>query len=411
MKLIKRTYLQTAIWLLPVLVAGSIFCFYTIRYIIYEEADEFLTYEMERLILYHKTYNTLPDFNKIAGLIEGVKPDKPFFRDTLILEPADNEMVPHRELHFPIVHKGEDFTIVLRHLLPGTDDIIQGTLMIISGLMLLVILVFTLMVNHISGKIWKPFYKTLKAMTRYKINDPVPEFPDTQIDEFTTLNRTAGGLLRKIDNDYRRTKEFNENASHELQTHLAIIRANTEKLINHPSGEPFPHDKLQAIFNSTVRLSRAQKSLLLLSKIGNQEFTDHVDLNLKSRIEQSVSLFREAAGLRNIRIGTSMEDCNVFMDAGLADILINNLVKNAVKHNVENGYINISLDKTRLLIENSGEPFNGNPERLMERFVKGDNGNLGIGLAIAQQICDLYQFKISYNILEKHIHVLQILFR
>lgn len=411
MKLIRRTYLLTARWLLPVLVVGSIFSFYTIKYIIYEETDEFLTYEMERLVEYHKTYNNLPDFNKIAGLIEGIKPEKPFFRDTFILEPADNEMVPHRELHFPIVHKGEDFTIVLRHLLPGTDDLIQGTLMIISGLMILILLVFALMVNHLSGKIWKPFYQTLHILTRYKINEPLPAFPETVIDEFRTMNQTAKGLLGKINADYNRTKEFNENASHELQTHLAIIRANTELLINQPPDESIPHEKLQAIFNSTVKLSRAQKSLLLLSKIGNQEFADHVDLNLKNRVAQSVELFGEAAGLRSIRITAMLEDCIVHMDAGLAEILINNLVKNAVKHNKENGYIEIRLNSEHFSIENCGEPFRGNPERLLERFEKGKNGNLGIGLAIVQQICDLYNFSISYTIREEYRHIIQIFFR
>ena len=70
------------------------------------------------IVTYHSTYNDLPDFHKVASIIEGVSHPVPVFKDTLLLEPADNEMVPYRELHFTINHKGTDFTLVLRHLLP-----------------------------------------------------------------------------------------------------------------------------------------------------------------------------------------------------------------------------------------------------------------------------------------------------
>jgi hypothetical protein len=101
-----------------------------IKYIIYEETDEYLTYEMERLIEYHQKNKDLPEFTKIAEIIEGVKYDKPFLKDTFLLELKDNEMVPHRELFFSIQHNDKDFTIVLRHLMPGRDDILEGTIFI-----------------------------------------------------------------------------------------------------------------------------------------------------------------------------------------------------------------------------------------------------------------------------------------
>ena len=90
------------------------------------------------------------------------------------------------------------------------------------------------------------------------------------------------------------------------------------------------------------------------------------------------------------------------MDAGLAGILINNLIKNAVKHNLQQGYITIKLTAEKLEIENSGPEFKGNPDSLLQRFSKGENGNIGIGLAIVKQICELYHFTLSYKISEKN---------
>jgi signal transduction histidine kinase len=381
-----------------------------IEYIAYEETDEFLTYEMERLINYHKKFDALPEYYQVAHIIPNKKYEKPFFKDTLLLEPGDNEMVPYRELHFTIKNKGLDFGIVLRHLLLGRDDIAQGTTFIIVGVMLLIGLFLIIMVNHITGRIWKPFYRTLDTLIHFKIDKPLPEFPKTAIDEFDALNATLSSLLKKIVDDYRHNKEFNENASHELQTHLAIIRANTEKLLNNESNKAFGMDELQIIYSAANRLSQVQKSLLLLSKINNQEYSNNVNVNLYQIIQQSIETFVEAIQIREIGINQKLSPVTIFMDAGLAEILINNLIKNAVKYNVQNGYITIRLDATSLVIENSGPPFHGNPNTLLERFARGENGNLGIGLAIVKQICELYKFSIFYNVSEQSDHILSVCF-
>ncbi|NCU31384.1 MAG: HAMP domain-containing histidine kinase [Candidatus Moranbacteria bacterium] len=409
MKLIKRTYQASLLWLIPVLLIGSVFCFYMIKYIIYEETDEFLTYEMERLIEYHSRYNDLPEFHKVADILEGVRFDNPVFKDTLILEPRDNEMIPHRELYFSIKHEGKDFTIVLRHLLPGNDDIFEGTILMMGGLLLLISLALFLMVNNISGRIWKPFYKTLHLLTRYRINESVPSFSESRIDEFNLLNTTIEGFLKKIASDYQRNKDFNENASHELQTHLAVIRVNAERLLNTNPQENYQNEFVKPILNATIKLSQVQKSLLLLSRIGNLEFNNNTSINLRNVVMQSLELFQETIAIRAISVELYTEECVLLMDKGLAEVLVNNLIKNAVKHNIQNGFISIHLTPNFLLIENSGLPFQGSPETLFERFSIGTKGNLGLGLAIVKQICDVYKFEINYAI-DENVHKIRIIF-
>jgi signal transduction histidine kinase len=382
-----------------------------IKYIVYEESDEFLTYEMDRLVNYYDQHSDLPEFHKVAIIIEGLKYDKPIFKDTLILEPGDNELVPHRELYFSIEHKGKDFTIVLRHLLPGNDDILEGTVFIVVGFFSLISLMLFLMVNNISGRVWQPFYRTLSAITKYQITEPLPVFQKSSIDEFNSLNDTIHGFLRKISLDYKRTKEFNENASHELQTHLAIIRANAEKLLNISQQNDINPKQIQAILNATIKLSNIQKSLLLLSKIGNLEYKNNINLNMSDVVNQSLALFQEAIEFRNISIKKSVENSFQLMDAGLAEIMINNLLKNAVKYNIQDGYISIILLQSSLIIENSGLAFGGKSDTLLERFSIGENGNLGIGLSIVKQICELYKFRITYHISNASIHTLSIHFK
>ncbi|MCO6485905.1 MAG: HAMP domain-containing histidine kinase [Saprospiraceae bacterium] len=410
MKLIQRTYRIAIIGLLPVFILGGVYSYLMIRHVIYEETDEFLTFEMNRLKDYHHKFAALPDLHMVTELQEGVTYTEPVFRDTLILEPGDNELVPYRQLFFTLDHKGQDFTIVLRHLLVGNDDILEGTFLILLGLMAIISLAMFLLVDFVSRDIWKPFYRTLSTLTSFRIHRDKPDFPPTGIREFDSLNATVEKLLQKISDDFHRTKEFNENASHELQTQLAIIRASAEELINDEDGRYNGNVHLQAVYNAVVKLSRMERSLMLLSRIGNLEFDDRVDLDLQKVVEQGLEPFLDVIRLRQIRLTTHLAECPVRMDPGLADILVNNLLKNAVKHNVEKGHMDIRLEPDRLTVANSGLPHEGPTDKLVQRFAKGPLGNAGIGLAIVQQICDLYGFGMDYKVSKENEHVITIFF-
>lgn len=407
MKLINRTYIGSLLLSVPVIIIGTIFCFYIIRYINHEETDEYLTYEMHRITDYYNTHGILPEFNSINHIKYNVNYPHPQFSDTLLLETGDNEFVPYRQLCFSMEHKGEKHTIVLSHLLMGNDDILEGTLLIIVGLVFLTFIFQTLMIRLVNRRLWKPFYVTLSKLQSFRIDNAAPELTLTGTEEFDTLNKRLQLLLEKVVRDYKSNKEFNENASHELQTHLAVIRSRTESLINTSLNDsPEIHD----IYRAANKLSQIQKSLLLLSKISNNEFSKEEQVNLKELVQNTLGIFEENFEIRNIRITTTLNDSPVFMDKGLAGILINNLVKNALRHNVENGYMDIVLDSRQLTVRNSGKPFSGNPELMFQRFASGNGESTGIGLAIVKQICDIYHHQVSFTIDMQTHYSLQIIF-
>ncbi len=410
MKLIRRTYLYTLRWILPVMIVGSLVCFFTIEYVAHEETDEFLTYEMERIKEYHRENGNLSEFHNLAEIIPGKRYLQPVFRDTLILEPGDNEMVPHRELRFSLIHKGKPVGIVVRHLLLGTDDIIEGTVFIVLVMMLLVALVIFVMLNSVAGTIWKPFYSTLGRLKDYKIQNEVPAFPVSRIEEFDTLNNTLTAILQKMHEDYRTKKEFTENVSHELQTHLAIIRLNTEKMVNELEENDPRMEELRTIYKAATDLTHIQKALIQLSKISGGEFTNVKKINLKDTVRSSLELYREAIDLREIDLQTNVSGCKLRMDPGLAEVLVNNLIKNAVKHNSDKGLLEVTLSADQLIVENSGLPYSGNPSELFGRFKKGPGGNTGIGLSIVQEICNRYGFGLEYRYTANNTHRITVFF-
>lgn len=400
MKLLQHTYRRTVLGLLPVLLLGSLFSYWMIQYISYEEADEYLGYEMDRIVLYHQRYDQLPDDHRIAALFPDVALSQAFYRDTLILEPADNELVPYRELHFPLIHKGQSFVVVLRHLLPGRDDVVQGTVWIVLGLVFLIGLMVWLMLSGVNQRIWKPFYQTLHRLNAFKLSEPLPVLPVTDIDEFARLNTTLDRLLRKAKEDFRHNKEFSENLSHELQTHLAVMRTSMEQLLNQSNRDQREMEQLSRVYQSLMRLSKTQRSLALLSRIGNWEYEQAADVDMLRVVERTLRLFQEAIELRSLSLSQELHACVLRMDPGLADILVENLVKNAVKHNVDQGQIRVFLSDQCLCVENTGDASIENPQQLTRRYAKGKTGNMGLGLYIVQEICQLYGFRLEIQSLQ-----------
>ena len=412
MKLLHRTYILTALWLLPVMLIGGIFVYYMIKYVTHEEASESLAYEMERLVRYYELNNNLPDFHRIDDILPDIKLEEPVFRDTSIYEITEDELVFYKELNFSIDHDGEDFTIVLRQRLPEREELAVSTLLIITGLVALIYLIMFWVINQVARKIWNPFYLTLEKLSLFKIEKPVPAFSSTGIDEFNKLNHTLKILLKKISGDYSNNKEFNENVSHELQTHLAIVRAGTEKLLNITCYKDYKDliEELRKIYVSVTQLSQTQKSLLILSRLNNREFYRSVPLNLRKLVEESTDIFSEAMEVRGITLKSNIQDCYLNMDPGLAKILIDNLIKNAVKHNINRGFVNIDLSACILEIKNSGLHLGKDPDGMFKRFTKGEQGNSGIGLSIVRQICELYDYSLNYEVSPENVHKITIHF-
>lgn len=410
MKLLNHTYFHATWWLLPAFIIAGIFTFYTIQYINREETDEFLSYEMQRIKRNHELHSDLPDYLRFDEIIEDSYIPIPVYKDTLILEPGDNEMVPYRECRFSLHHNGKDFEIVLRQIMPGNDDILEGTLMIMFGLILLIIITMFFMLRTMSTRIWKPFQEILRKVKTYQVSETPPLLPDSEIDEFKALKVEMDKFIRKAHGDFKRTREYNENASHELQTQLAIIRASAENLLNEKSHSETTQEQLHTIYQASINLSRIQKSLVLLSKIGNLEYNRPEPLNLKDYLLEAIELYAEASELKQIKLSYQLNDVLLNMDAGLTSILFNNLIKNAVKHNNPKGYIEIYLSTNSLIIRNSGSPSELETNQLMERFVKGKQGNMGIGLAIIKEICELHHFDLSYQIIDKINHQIEIKF-
>jgi signal transduction histidine kinase len=166
--------------------------------------------------------------------------------------------------------------------------------------------------------------------------------------------------------------------------------------------DTLPPDQLKAlnaVYQSTSRLSKLSKTLGLISKIDNQEFTNKEQISLKPFIQNILYNFKELAELKNVKISTELDEtATLFIDGYLLDVLLSNLLKNALSHNFANGEIIIQLGPHQLTIANTGPPLTFREDQLYDRFRKNPDKpqSLGLGLAIVKRICDLNNIQISY---------------
>jgi len=141
--------------------------------------------------------------------------------------------------------------------------------------------------------------------------------------------------------------------------------------------------------------------LTLITRIENRQFTEKEEIGLTGLLEQHLELLQEYIELKGIRIEKDYQDQGriLEMDQGLADLLVGNLLKNAIVHNLEGGTIVLETRPGSLIIRNDGAPLAFSQEELFTRFVRDTrrSGNFGLGLSLVKKVCENYGFKINYT--------------
>lgn len=252
----------------------------------------------------------------------------------------------------------------------------------------------------VSGRLFKPFRETLDRIRQFDLHKKeVLPAEETSVTEFTDLNRFIEQMTRKAVSDYKNLKEFSENASHELQTPLAIAKGKLELLTESDLTEQ-QHRYVESLERTIKKLSRLSESLSLLTKIENHEFANDQTVNLSRLISDSIEEFREFIIFNKLNIETDIqEEINVQIHPALAEILWTNLFQNAIKHNRAHGTIRVVLTAEELVISNTGKTLSLDPGQLFERFRKDDqnSSSIGLGLSIIERIAEQNQLNIDYK--------------
>ena len=313
--------------------------------------------------------------------------------------PREKKMHNFRELTFTLALDSTAYRVTIAKPLEGLHHLTRFIVIVSLSTILLVIFVSLLLNRIVLRRLWQPFYDAMHIMRNFKLGRSKGlEFPPTSIEEFTFMNESLGLAAEKAEQDYLLLKEFTENASHELQTPLSIIRSKLDLLIQEEELSQRQSEIVLSAYAAIKKLSRLNQSLLLLTKIGNQQFNHIESVDLKEKIEDKLRQFQELWQHNQVTARATLDLSSVKASPELIDILLNNLFSNASNHNIPGGRIGIQLQAQQLTISNTGLAAPLDPQRVFRRFYKGEQhtGHNGLGLSIIKQICEVSSITPAY---------------
>jgi signal transduction histidine kinase len=196
-----------------------------------------------------------------------------------------------------------------------------------------------------------------------------------------------------------------------MQTPLAIYQSKLELLMQTSPLSEEQAELINILDDTNRRLIKLNKSLLLLTKIENNQYQTTDEVEIAALCKKLVGQSRPHAEERNIAIYEDLTTTiKVRVNRVLIEVLIGNLLSNAIRYNIDDGEIAVRTERTALIIGNTGISVPLQTDKIFNRFYKqtgqtssigridsrGHEDSTGLGLAIAKNICTLYQYTIDY---------------
>ena len=282
---------------------------------------------------------------------------------------------------------------------------------------LLIVLFASLLVVILIVNVWvfrnsmKPFYRLLEWLEGYRVGMGKTMLHNpTNTTEFQKLNEAVINFASHNEEVYEQQKLFIGNASHEIQTPLAVCMNRLEMLME---DDTLTENQLKEIIGTYQTLEYASKlnrSLLLLSKIDNSQFVEEKEINMNELVKRYIQDYEDVYSYKDIDV--SIKETGNFvvqMNDVLAGILLTNLLKNSFVHNIDNGYLYNDISSDCIRLKNSAEHGPLDEKHLFERFYQGHKkeGSTGLGLALVDAVCRHSRIKIKY-LYEEGWHIFEL---
>jgi signal transduction histidine kinase len=408
LKLLTKSTYYFLLLLSFVLIAGAVLLYFTIRRGVYRQIDNSLITEKVIIQDQIEQTDTIPDFEASFGHQIEIRVADSHLRefqvinDTIMPDSVSGDNLPFRYIFYSgNTDRNKGYTIRILQTLSEKKELLEDISLYMFFLFLSLFLISILLNYLISRKLWDPFYETVDKAEKFDIQSDKPiDLPETNIKEFKQLNMVFNQMTRKMRSDYVNLKEYNENSAHEIQTPLAIIRSKLEILMQRKELKKDSINLIKSIDEATTRLLKLNQGLLLISKIDNLYFRDEREISLSKIVESSIVHYREIMQLKKISVTVEANDPAVVrMNETLAEVLVSNLISNAVRYNIDGGFIKCYINNDYLEISNIGVPLKADPELLFHRFHRNSENpqSIGLGLSIVKKITDTYRMKIIYT--------------
>jgi len=386
------------------LIIGAAIYFFAINYIARKQLDRDLSEEIEEVEDYVNTNNKLPkqvDFDEDQTVFTKTdqKNLETRFFDTTYINPKEKKAEPGRAIESIIRLNGSDYKVIISVSRESTEYLLQFVGVITLSLMAGLLLILFLANRYFLNGLWKPFYDLLQQIKLFNISEEKNfKLSGGQVSEFIELSAAVESMSARVRNDYRNLKDLTDNASHEMLTPLAVITSKLDILIQNETLPLEIYEQIEDIYAATGKLSRLNQTLLLLTKIENNMINGSETIDLSVLLADKIKQFNELILAKRISVNERLSAKDVFASKYLIDILLNNLISNAIWHNKDDGELVIILNERELIFQNTGTPVALNKDTIFERFKKDSKSEgTGLGLTLVENICKFYAWEINYD--------------
>lgn len=384
MKLLRYTHFNLSFLLFLLLGGWGTFFYYTVIDEVMDETDDALANYRDIIVGKILADSTLLDTEDKIIHSYSIRPltteEVEHYRDryydgTVYIETED-EYEPVRIMKSCFMATDlKYYELELRLSTLERDDLIAAIFKYLVALYIALLCCIIFSTRLILKSVFRPLDRLLEWLENVSPGHPAPYLnPDCRIREFRTLNRAALEMHERAEKAYREQKEFIENASHELQTPLAVINGKLELLAEHENLDEEVLKNIDDMFRSLHRAIQLNKSLLLLSRIQNRQFEEVTEVDMNPHVRKILELLSDLYEEKELDYHLSdTEDCRIRMNESLAHTLLTNLIKNAIIHSPEHGRVDILIHSTRIEIVNDGNQAL-DERQMFKRFYKGHSG-------------------------------------
>ncbi|WP_228098994.1 HAMP domain-containing sensor histidine kinase [Pedobacter sp. MC2016-24] len=392
------------ITLTGLLVIGFLF-YQTLGGYINKQIDDHLFEELLEVQDFAHVKNILPSpdgFDDVVveyKKINKLQDKRRLFADTNFYNPKKKHQESARYLKTELILNGQPYEVMIVASKFERQEQIKSIILIILIPVIVLLLILWLVNRILIKRMWLPFRQLLTNIKAFNINqEKVFEPIQTNIEEFKALNKAVLDVSLKVKSDYKEIKLFTENASHEMMTPLAVINSKLDTLLQSNTLGKEQSEILADLYKATSKLTKLNQSLLLLVKIDNNQLQDKEEIDLRALIEEKLNYFQEFIQKRNLQVQINLDTFSITANRSLIEILINNLLSNAIRHNYDGGSIRITLTSDKLVFCNTGTQGKLHPAKIFERFYKDNTSEgTGLGLAILKQVCLRQNYELIYN--------------
>lgn len=425
MTLTTRIIRRVSAFLFVILTLWSVLFYLVMMDEITDEVDDAIDLYAENVITRYLAGKELPDtdngtnnsyhINRVTEEYARTHPHFSYTDETLYI--ADKHEAEPARVMKTIFRNSIGEWMELTVITPTIEkkDLMESIAYWILGLYLAVVLTIIVVNAWVIRRSMRPLYRLLGWLDRYNINEQAdPINNPTTVTEFQTLNAAIQRFSQRNHELFEQQKRFIGDASHELQTPIAICQNRLEMLCDTELGEEQMGEVIKTL-QTLEHMSELNRSLLLLSKIDNRQYLDTVPVDMAALVRQTQNEYRRMAAERKVKV-TIEETCRLVwtMNPTLTKVLVHNLYRNALVHNRPDGdgELHIYIGTRELAFCNTGVSVALDEEHIFDRFYKegGREGSSGLGLAIVKAVCATSDLSVNYDFVKgKHRFVVSLL--